>query len=800
VNFKASRETLGAPLEVDSITTEERLTSPDALLAMHAGFVRDDADLSANRAAVQELMDFVAPYDDADLVARGQGDRFNINYGIATSLRNEAIGPFLDLYTAPTNLVKLGLASDVDPDMASTYADIMADEWTKMYRSWDVATSNMLQLVTIFITQGVAIPWFEDTRTLISQVASLEDCKFAPNAEAVPSKIEAMTIERVMTIPELFAKIEGFETNPDHNGWNGPEAKRLIESAKPSTTTLEPWNYEKLARLIKSCRVGNAHGLPSIELVWGVIRELDGTLSIYATSKSLNQPEGDNPEPVWLYRKRSAYKDANQMFQIFPFSVGSKNLIYTIRGLGYALFEPGQADNILRCKMMDAARHRASEIYQPESSVDSVEDLQFIDVGHAMIAPKGLRSLQQTNMMRMDQNIGFALESNRQVLDKHSSGLGSSPISDNPSARRTEMQVSAEVEHSSKMQGFALSLFMGPYDKYMRELVRRSFTETQDDLVIAEMVRVMKEACVARGVPLEILSKIDLKATQATRLMGAGSKGSRLIGFQQMGELYASMDPQGQEFFNFDYAAEIKGTEAATRYFGVPGQRRGHVDIALARLENFDLLAGKMLDPVDGENKMIHIQEHILELTSGIEAVNQGQLDLTDWTMRNIVLYKHCGETLEQTTVHESRIHELNSFRQQLQQAGELIDNGLRHINKLREEEVQKAQAAQQAGGQDPNQLAPQPSDPQQASGQMQPGQPGQPGQGGPLQDPGQADHDLHMAKIFGEAQAKISALQEMSRAKQAILHQESTAKIAVMDAQTAAEIRRKDILGGLGS
>ncbi len=777
--FQAGRKELAEALTVEEICCDERITLPASLRAIHAGNCTADAEASANRAAVRELKDFVPPFEQADLEERGMGDRFNVNYGTATALINESIGPFLDIFTSPNVLVRLVLQHTVDPDMRQTWADVMADEFTKMVRNWDAAIPNMLQLDDTFVTDGVAIPWFEDKATLDFQIGSLEDCKFDADAVAVPSKIEVMTIGRRMSVTDLFSKIEDNEANPNHNGWNGPEAKRLIESAKPDSVDAEHWNYEAAARLAKSCRVGNSTGSPVINLVWGVIRELDGSISVYATTKDLPNSHNGTPdtdperEKTWLYRKRGAYDDANQMFQLFTFSTGNKNRIYTIRGLGYALFEPGQADNILRCKMMDSARHRASEVYQPESTVDSVEDLQFIDLGHAMIAPKGLRGVPALNTQRLDEGIGYALEANQQVLNRHSSGLASNSLVENPNARRNELQVTAELEHSNKQQGFAMSLYYGPYDKLIRELLRRAFTETQTDLALASMVEEMKDACVDRGVPREMFNRINLKATQATRLMGAGSKGSRLIGFQQMGELYASMDAQGQEFYNYDFASEIKGSEAAERYFGLPGQRRGHMDVAIARLENNDLLDGQIIEPADGENKMVHLEEHIEELVAGIEQVNQGEMDISKWTIANIPLYKHCVETLQKTTVHESQIQKLNSFKQQIQQAGEIIDNGLRHINKQREAEGDQSQ------GLDPN-------------GNPVPGAPGAPTA---EQSASQADNDLKMAKMFAEAKAKIEVMQQMSLAKQAIMHQESTAKILVMDAQTGADIRRKEVL-----
>lgn len=771
-------------LEVTSIEHDERITKPDQLRSMNQQFIIDDGPTSANRAAVQELVDFEPPYDQAELEQRGMGERFNVNFGMAASLKNEAVGAYLDLFTSPNSLTRIRLDPEVDEDMRETWAAIMDEEFTKMFRSWDGSMANMLLLADIFVTHGVAIPWFDDQSSMLFEVGSLEDCKFPKNAVSTPSKNEIMTINRTMSVSDLFAKIEDHEDEEDIDGWNGPAVKYAIENCNTKgANQTDPHNYEKLARDIKACRISAAHSSSSIELIWGIIKELDGKISVYATTKDLlksNNVRNDAPtgtDEKFLYKKRNAYSDANRAFLIFPFSVGNKNTIYTIRGLGYAIYESGQADNILRCKLMDAARHRGSEVYQPDSAagIESIDEIQFIDVGHAMIAPKGLRVLQGNNSMRLDQSLGFALDSNSRVLDRHSAGLARNSISENPTARRNEMQVAVEVENLNKMQGFALSLFYGPYDKLMRELVRRSFTETQSDLVAQELVRNMKEACKRRGVPADVFNKIDLQATQATRLLGAGSKSSRIIGFQQMSQLFSSMDDQGQEYFNFDFASEIQGSDKAARYFGLPGQRRPHVDVAIARLENTQLLEGDMMDPIEGENRMVHLREHLAELVLGVEGVNEGSIDIADWTMRHIPLYRHSVDTLEMTSVHESRIPELNSYRQQIQQVGELIDNGLRHLNKLRQQEEEAAAAA---GVQVDEQGNPIPVDPAQQE-----------------QTAAQMDNEAKMNRVFAEGQAKIQALQMASKAKIDIQRQESLAKISALDAETAARIRRQEAL-----
>lgn len=744
----------------------ERLKNPRTLLNIHSKRKSEDEELSLGRAAIQELCDYVPPYDDDDLAEKGMSDRFNVNYGLAASIVSEAVGSYVDILMSADPIVKIALDYDVDKDQKERWANIMSVEFTKALRSWDSMISNFMLLPDIFVKQGVAIPMFEDKGSLMFDVYSLEECKFDPKAVAVPTRNEIVTIERTLSAVDLTSKIGNDEKATGWVGnWNASEIRRIIARMKPDDAT--DWtDFEETARMAKSGRYNVSSDTPNITIVWGIVMELNGKISVYAAQKCPAPENNEKDDIEFVYKKTNAYDDVNQVYQIFPFSIGNKNRIYTIRGLGYALYEAGMADNILRCKMMDAARHRATEVYHPESTIESPEDITFIDLGHALIAPKGLKGSEQFNRHNLDNTIGFALSTNQQMIARHSTGLAGSSISDNPNARRNEMQVTAELEHINKMSAFASTLFYPPLDKLLRELVRRAYQETQTDVVANKIVSKMKASCMEQGVPQDIFDRIDLTGTVAVRLLGAGSKGTRIIAYQQMAQMYAEMDDVGKEFFSFDFASEIMGSEKASRYFGIPGERREHVDNALAQLENNDLLEGQFIEPIDGENRIVHLRRHVEALVNGIEAVNEGSQDLVDWTMRNVPLYEHCVKTLELTTVHESRVQELNTYRQMVQQAGELIDNGMRSINRMKR-------------------------DGEMADGEQAPEEQTQDGQ----QSDAEKDYQLRMAQKFAESKAKIEIMARESEAKRTIMAQESMAKIALMDQQTAAAIRRQQVL-----
>jgi hypothetical protein len=376
---------------------------------------------------------------------------------------------------------------------------------------------------------------------------------------------------------------------------------------------------------------------------------------------------------------------------------------------------------------------------------------------------------------RLAQNLNNslipAINESRNILNRATGGLaaGNMMLQDDKD-RQTKLEVSSKLDYINKLNSFAINLFYGPYDKLTREKVRRAFTVHQKDPAARKRVQEMKARCIARGVPEEAFKKIDFKAVRASRIIGTGSRASRIMLMDQMQQMYSTWDAVGRANFEYDYLVELVGVEKAERYAGKATEKRMPYDYDIAKLENFQLLEGDYLDPRDGQDNMVHLPVHVEELEKGLKGVDEGQIDLMEWTIEHQMLYQHTVATLEITTVHETVQPELNALHQRTQQIGEIVVNGLKMINKA----ARNGELDQQ-GGQGEEM-----SEEQKAQQK--------------LQQELQANEMKHQQKMQHEMQLQLLKLDGIKKAgeqKMVITAQEAMGKIAMKEAEIQQRMNR---------
>lgn len=759
----------------------ERIASPDAMIAIHRQNVHNDADGSRNRGSVQELMDFVPPFDQKKMEEEGRGDGFNINFGLGASTKNEAQGAFVDIFISPAKLANIPLKASYEDKSRRVYGDIMSEEWTKMVRASDIGLPRFLLLSDVFTTHGIGIMWYEDDRSWRFYITGLDDVKFPKDTQAINSQVPMMTMEKELYLDELWRKIaDAPEGEEWYDGWNVPEVKRVLaETAKIRTSggSMRNFRYENYEHFVTECKTNQLYVqncLPTVSLIYGWVREYSGKWSHYICVNSKEKERkpyaAKDKKKQWIYKGLSIVDEADRLFNIFPYSVGHKNMIYTTRGLGYFIYEAAQADNVLRNKMMENAKMASSHVYSSDMPDDGLT-FEILDYGPVVVLPPGLTPRDQPAAMNLERNMMPVLDSNQAILERHSGGLASSNYFKEPRARENKLATAAFIEETTKLNAFAISLFYNPWDKAVREMVRRSFQVIQTDPVVKNECDRMKQACIDRGVPKEAFDEIDINAVTAFRVLGNGSRAQRLMLFQQGSQLFSSFDPEGQENFVYDHTIELFGAAQGERYKMRPSERTEHIDVKMAQLENHVLMDGGWVDPTSGENPLVHLNEHLEEMEAGLELVKTGQVEYGQWTMSRLPLYKHIVATLEQATVHESLLPQLKEMRRREQNMRGIVENGIKQLEAQAAEADQAASDQAQMGGEGGGQP--------QAEEQMK-----------------EREHAMKLRHEFEMLQAKIAATAETAKAEIAIKKQRAMADMDINTMKAANEMRVREAFG----
>jgi hypothetical protein len=675
-------------LSPDGEAPKRRMASPDGMRAIYRKMVEDDSESAIARSIIQGDMDFVPPFDEDENEDKGQGDRFNFNTGEAAAIKNEAVSGYVDIFTTPATLASIPLNDKVAEPQRSLWGKIMAEEYTTMRRADDRWFPNALALCDLFATHGVGICCFEDNETFNVSTGGLDRFKFPRKQTIITSETEMVMASGEMSVTELYEKIE-----EDLDDWDKDSLIKAILSS--ASKVKDSWtSYEALQRDIKSHDLDVFGICEPVKLIYAWIKEFNGKVSFYITTEQdvAGKSEDCTHGPAYLFKGEDYYDSIEQAFQIFAFSQGNGMRLHSVRGLGYLIYQLCNATNILTCKMMDNARVESSLLIQPATHED-MQDIQLLDFGPGLALPPNVSIPQRPAAGNLNNTIIPAINLAKQLMDRSTGGLSSGNMMINQdNSRRTKLEVSAQLDFINKLNSFAISLFYGPLDKLTKEQVRRAFAVRQSRAKDAQMVRDMKARCLARGVPKEAFGMIDYKSVTATRIIGTGSRSSRIMVYDQLGSMYSQMDEIGRKAYSFDLACELIGSAAAERYFGRPEEKRIPIDAKIADLENLELLEGDWIDPMDGEDHLAHAERHLAELESGMEGVETGEIGFDEWTMRNQMVHQHLVKTLEMAVVPEQLQPQLNAIQQRAQQVGEIIVNGMRELERKRREGIEQGQ------------------------------------------------------------------------------------------------------------
>jgi|TARA_R100000482_G_scaffold73756_1_gene28328 hypothetical protein len=681
-------------LELDSLdekgkAVETRLKNVKAALSIFQTLAKADEKSSVNRARIDAMFDGSAPYNQGSLVSSGQPLKTNLNFGEAQRLLDISLSAYVDLYSSLERLVEIkgtmGEKSEIAPA-----EEIVADELTHLIRSWPEFHSAYLRLCTTFIKHGVSIAYFDTPDDWKFRVGGFHDILIPRQTPASESCIDIAVGRREYLLHELYSFIKNPEAAAKV-GWDVEEVKRVI--AKNASTKGRDYrsnfdNYEVLQQEMKNNDIYQGIQNPSVSILHFWVKEMDGSVSHYMAA--------ENTPKDFMYKKVSRYENAEQAYVMFTYGVGSNGTYHSVRGLGQRIFSHIQTSNRLRCQQIDGAMLASAVMIQPENQ-RSLDELQFTYYGAYAVMSPNVKIVEKAI-----PNLGTAVQPALQDLTQQLS-LNTDTVStygpNQSSPYRNQMQVSADIDVTTRLSGASLNLFYASWTRLLREVVRRVVTTKKRDAAVKDFY----ERCARRGVPEEFVKSIDVNRTKAVRSIGNGSHANRMLALRELQGISGQFDDVGRRNLTRDIVSTRVGHDLADRYVPADVEKRPTVDVKIAFFENQQLQAGQNVPVIANELHGVHLEVHVPALAQLIEALNTGEADPMQVLPMLQAMYQHISDTAQLAAGDPALEAEVAQTKQVLQYAEEAINNTMKAVQKMQREQAQQEGDEEQVAMADQN-------------------------------------------------------------------------------------------------
>jgi hypothetical protein len=722
---------------------KSRLSDVTAATSLFNNLRTADENSSLSRARIQSMFDGAPPYDERKKREAGQAYQCNLNFGMAKRMLDQSMAAYIDMAASVERLVRVGVTMG-EQEQRIEWAGIIEEEITRVIREWPRFSMAYLMVCQKFIAHGVGIIHWPDKLDWRWDASGFGDVLIPRETRASEDEIEVAVIRQPMLINKLYEKIAD-ENTARQLGWNPEEVRKAIAKAASISTT-DHYDWEKLVERIKNNDVEfSGSASQKVRMIKLLVQEFDGTVSQYFSLE-----DGSNAD--FLYKAPSRYRNMQEAFAFFTYGIGTNGTYHSIRGLGHAVFAQVGWANRLRCAMVDSAMLSSGPLLQPQDEA-AHEAFAFNYNGPFGILSPGLVPVERAYPNLLQTAVPVLEDLVTQMNDMAGQYSANALFGGNGSRTRTETL--ATLEMSNRLSLTSLNLFYEPWTRVMRETVRRlTNPEYSAPLPGGEAADMLRIRCLMRGVPPEALATLDHSRTVCVRAVGAGSQGQRTAALQQLSGYAGNFDPEGRRRLTRDLVATLVGYDNADRFMPPSSGARQPIDAQIAQIENGSLENGEPIEVFESQFHEAHLDRHIPHMQQRLTQLDAGEITLEDATRKILPIHAHSMQHLEMIQVDPTTEMVTAKYAKQLKIFGEVINNGLKHI-----EARQKQQAAQaeQEGQQEPQQQGISPE----------------------------------ASSKFQEHQLKLKMLEETHQMKLALKMQEAELDRTLADAKAAASLRR---------
>jgi hypothetical protein len=663
---------------------ETRIRDAASLNAVVKRLVADDNESAKERANVQKMIDGEPPLSEESLVATGQEDRCNLNFGDGKARVKAETAGYYDLTESVPTLAML--IPEIDPALDVSkrvgWGQIMSEEWHKILKDWPGFDATHQLNVQYMCSHGLGFLYFEDDCGWYWNAASLADFKLPRGCSLIENKVDVALALRTVTVGELFKWIK--DVPETDTRWSVKEVRQAILKAAGVDTQINPLGaWEQWAQQTKNNDIfSSVTAKDSVKLAHVWVKEFSGKVSQYLTLQ-----DGSNMD--FLFKCLNRFNSINECFNFFPYEIGTNGTLHSVRGLGTEIYPHVQVLNSLRCQTVDNAKLSGSLLLQPKQESDQ-EDLAIMFYNGAAIIPAGV-TVANGQLNNPSQGILPIIQDMTLLMRRNT---GETP-SNQPEQQsdKTKFQVQSELTKESVIPAANMNLFYQPWKRHLQEVYRRfqSKALTVKDECYAS-VKLYRDRCVARGVPKEILF-VPTRVIPV-RSIGFGSPTARLLALDEFMQYFGSLDPIGQNNLLRARFAEKVGYDQVDMF--VPRLEEGGrmpVDVEIAELQNQMMAAGVMPSVLPNDAHVLHAQTHnpSLENDLGLLESGQGTPELLHGATIKIQHVAKHMQFLKPDKLNKSVVAELT---RQFNNLGERVGAAIKHAQTQQAENPQPGQAS----------------------------------------------------------------------------------------------------------
>lgn len=674
---------------------ETRVKDVEGVRSLYSNLQSADLQSNIEMAKHQAMADGEAPYDAAKLKAAGQSYLSNFNPNDFKALLDTSLAAYTDLVSADETLIEIRTTHGSIEEQEQ-WSQIMSKNLSRAVRAWPRFFFQYAFIPHYFTLHGVGIAYFEDCYNWQWNVSNLGLFKIPRETQACEDDIP-YAFARAKTAPQDLLKYIKNEEIATQEGWNIKALKRaLMQVSTAGDTATASTNWMDYEQKWKNNDISWGASSPRVSLIYSWIKENNGSISIYVfTEAGLSNLNGEKED--FLCVKRFAYENAQQAYIFFTRGIGTNGTFHSIRGLAADIYNAMQALMRLENRKVDVA-FASGPIFQVADE-EKIESAQCTPWGPFTLLSQGISAINVTGV-NVSQTIEPAASSLRGTIQQNV-GTYTSANALQSQREMTKAETLARLEQSATLSITSINLFNQPMDRLAREIGRRFTREGyQRTDPGGHYVHDWIQDCVAEGVPVEALHKINHRRTRASRIIGFGSPAARRVALQMMMELYEFLDEKGKAQLVRDMTAATVGWEKANVYAPPVGdEARPPMDAQIAELQNDALMSGGQVSVFPNENKTVHLEVHINKIGEFIAQFNEAGQNpelYAEIVPPMQAIYEHAAETLEGYTRPDG-----NYFRQALQQVGEIVVNGVRHMQKQERMEMEEQQRLAEEQGQE---------------------------------------------------------------------------------------------------